>query len=341
MDEYFKSYEELDVHQLMLSDETRTLAYKNAIMNSKHIFDKKVVMDVGAGTGILSIFCAQAGAQKVYAIEASDLVKLTEKVLIENKLQNKITVIHSKVEEIDVNNFEKVDVIISEWMGFYLVHEGMLDTVLFARDNFLKENGILFPSIAKLYASPCQLPSIYNFWDNVYGVTMKCIGEEYRKTKSMKPEVLLVDEKNLLAESKLLAWLNLQCIDKQELNYLGGEEYVSVCKKNGRYQGVCIWFAVEFPDGSELSTSPFNKATHWKQTAIVLPMDIEVEEGEPVAFKLELKRNSCKPRQYNMELMLLDALKVEHDVPCHCYMTKCIVTRAYMEEQTENNPINT
>lgn len=157
----------------------------------------------------------------------------------------------------------------------------------------------------------------------------------------MKPEVLLVDEKNLLAESKLLAWLNLQCIDKQELNYLGGEEYVSVCKKNGRYQGVCIWFAVEFPDGSELSTSPFNKATHWKQTAIVLPMDIEVEEGEPVAFKLELKRNSCKPRQYNMELMLLDALKVEHDVPCHCYMTKCIVTRAYMEEQTENNPINT
>lgn len=123
--------------------------------------------------GILSIFCAQAGAQKVYAIEASDLVKLTEKVLIENKLQNKITVIHSKVEEIDVNNFEKVDVIISEWMGFYLVHEGMLDTVLFARDNFLKENGILFPSIAKLYASPCQLPSIYNFWDNVYGVTMK------------------------------------------------------------------------------------------------------------------------------------------------------------------------
>lgn len=40
----------------MLSDETRTLAYKNAIMNSKHIFDKKVVMDVGAGTGNTLLF---------------------------------------------------------------------------------------------------------------------------------------------------------------------------------------------------------------------------------------------------------------------------------------------
>lgn len=123
--------------------------------------------------GILSIFCAQAGAKKVYAVEASDMVKLTEGVSRENKLNDKITVIHSKVEDIDPNNIEKVDVIISEWMGFYLVHEGMLDSVLFARDHFLKENGILFPSVAKLYASPCQLPSMYDFWDDVYGVSMK------------------------------------------------------------------------------------------------------------------------------------------------------------------------
>ncbi|XP_053984555.1 uncharacterized protein LOC128879444 [Hylaeus volcanicus] len=341
MDEYFKSYETLDVHQLMLSDKARTLAYKNAIMNSKHIFNNKVVMDVGAGTGILSIFCAQAGAKKVYAIEASDIVDLTQGVVIENGLYEKITTIHSKVEDIDPNNLEKVDIIVSEWMGFYLVHEGMLDTVLFARDNFLKENGILFPSVAKLYASPCELPSMYHFWDDIYGVSMKCIGEHYTKEKSMKPEILLVDKKNVLAEGKLLAWLDLQCISVEELNHLGGEENVSVCNKSGKYQGICIWFSVEFPDGSELSTSPFDEATHWKQTAIVLPMDVDVEEGESVAFKLNLKRNSCKPRQYNIELILLDALEVEHDVPCYCHMTKCIVTRAYMEGQAGTDPVNT
>lgn len=58
-------------------------------------------------------------------------------------------------------------------MGFYLVHEGMLDSLLYARDNFLQENGLLFPSVAKLYASPCQLRSMYEFWDNIHGVSMR------------------------------------------------------------------------------------------------------------------------------------------------------------------------
>lgn len=160
---------------------------------------------------------------------------------------------------------------------------------------------------------------------------LRCIGEEYRKIKSVKPEVLLINQDDLLAEGKLLAWLDLKCISLEELNLLGGEDYVSVCKKNGRYQGMCIWFAVEFPDGSELSTGPQDKATHWKQTAVVLPTDIEVTKQEPIAYKLELRRDLSNLRHYNMELSMLDAEEVEHDVPCGCHMTKCIVTKAYIE----------
>ncbi|XP_032690572.1 protein arginine N-methyltransferase 1 isoform X7 [Odontomachus brunneus] len=200
MDQYFKSYEELDIHQLMLDDKIRVLAYKTAIFNSKDKFQGKTVMDVGAGTGILSIFSAQAGAKKVYAVEASILAKTIEHVLIENNVQNKIEVIHSKVEDIHPDSLEKVDIIISEWMGFYLVHEGMLDSLLYARDNFLRENGLLFPSIAKLYASPCQLRIMYEFWDNVHGVSMRFIGKQYREIKSMKPEILYLNQDDLLTE---------------------------------------------------------------------------------------------------------------------------------------------
>lgn len=95
---------------------------------------------------------------------------------------------------------------------------------------------------------------------------------------------------------------------------------------------MCIWFAVEFPDGSELSTGPRDEATHWKQTAVVLPEDVEVTRNEPIAFKLELRRNALYPRRYNMELSLLDAEEVEHDVPCNCHMTKCIVTKKYIDD---------
>lgn len=152
----------------------------------------------------------------------------------------------------------------------------------------------------------------------------------------MKPEVLLLNQDNLLAEGKLLAWLDLNCISIEELNLLGGEDYVSVCEKDGRYQGICIWFVVEFPDGSKLSTAPYDEATHWKQTAIVLPTDTKVIEKEPIAFKLELKRDTSNPRRYNIELNLLDAEEVEHDIPCNCHMTKCIVTKMYIEDQANN-----
>ncbi|XP_011644303.1 probable protein arginine N-methyltransferase 6.1 [Pogonomyrmex barbatus] len=331
MDQYFKSYEELDIHQLMLSDKARVLAYKTAIFNSKEKFQNKIVMDIGAGSGILSIFCAQVGAKKVYAVEASELAKNIEQVTTENNVQDKIEVIHSKIEDIDPNNLEKVDIIVSEWMGFYLVHEGMLDSILFARDYFLREDGLLFPWIAKLYASPCQLPSMYEFWNDICGVSMRCIGQEYRKIKSLKPQILLLNQNDLLGDIRLLAWLDLSCISMKDIDLLGEENHISVCKKDGRFQGMCIWFAIEFPDGSELSTGPYDKETHWKQTVIVLPEDIEVIRNEPIVFKLELKKDMSYPRRYNMELSLLDVEKVEHDVPCSCHMTKCIVTKKYIE----------
>jgi 2-polyprenyl-3-methyl-5-hydroxy-6-metoxy-1,4-benzoquinol methylase len=49
--------------QEMLKDEVRTRAYMNSIMSNKHLFKDKVVLDVGCGTGILSMFAAKAGAK--------------------------------------------------------------------------------------------------------------------------------------------------------------------------------------------------------------------------------------------------------------------------------------
>lgn len=61
-----------------------------------------------------------------------------------------ITLIRGKIEEV-VLPVEKVDIIISEWMGYFLLYESMLDTVLFARDKWLAPNGMIFPDKASLY----------------------------------------------------------------------------------------------------------------------------------------------------------------------------------------------
>ena len=97
-------------------------------------------MDIGCGTGILSIFASTAGAKHVYGIEFADIANYAKKIIEVNKLSDKITIIQSKVEEA-VLPVDKVDIIISEWMGYFLLYESMLDTVLFARDKWLKKDG--------------------------------------------------------------------------------------------------------------------------------------------------------------------------------------------------------
>lgn len=68
-----------------------------------------------------------------------------------------LQVIHSRIEDVTSAQIpEKVDIIVSEWMGFYLLHEGMLDSVIIARDRFLKTNGLIFPEAATIYVTPCR-----------------------------------------------------------------------------------------------------------------------------------------------------------------------------------------
>lgn len=153
-----------------------------------------------------------------------------------------------------------------------------------------------------------------------------------RESKPQNLEIAYVEQDDILAEGKMISWLDLKTITVEELNSIGNEEYVLVCKKSGRYQGVCVWFAVEFPDNSELSTAPSAERTHWKQATIVFPDDVEVSENEPIAFNLHLTKDEQNPRRYNVQLNQLDAEKVDHDIPCSCDMTKCILTRSYVEQ---------
>merc|ERR1711874_810145 len=137
-DYYFDSYAHFGIHEEMLKDEVRTLTYRNSMWHNKHLFKGKVVLDVGCGTGILSMFAAKAGAKMVIGVDMSSIVDHAKQIVKDNKLDDVVTIIRGKVEEISLpEGVDKVDIIISEWMGYCLFYESMLDTVLYARDKWL------------------------------------------------------------------------------------------------------------------------------------------------------------------------------------------------------------
>ena len=139
----------------MLMDEVRTSHYRNAILNNRADFQDKIVMDVGCGSGILSLFAAQAGARKVYAIEASNMAESARKLIDANGYSQIIEVIQSKIEDISEDMIGKeVDVIVSEPLGTFLLNERMLETYVIARDKFLKEGGKMFPATAHFCIMP-------------------------------------------------------------------------------------------------------------------------------------------------------------------------------------------
>ena len=139
----------------MLKDRVRTLSYRNAILHNKHLFKNKVVLDVGCGTGILSMFAARAGARKVYGIECSSIANQAKEIIEVNGFKGVIEIVHAKCEDATLP-VKKVDIIISEWMGYFLLYESMLDSVLFAREKWLKKGGLMFPDKASMYVSAIE-----------------------------------------------------------------------------------------------------------------------------------------------------------------------------------------
>lgn len=166
--QYFQFYGYLSQQQNMMQDYVRTSTYQRAILNNLNDFKDKIVLDVGAGSGILSFFAVQAGAKQVYAIEASNMANFAQQLVHSNNVQEKITVISGKIEEVELP--QMVDIIISEPMGYMLYNERMLETYLHAR-KWLKPGGKMFPTEGDLHVAPFTDEALYmeqynkaNFW---------------------------------------------------------------------------------------------------------------------------------------------------------------------------------
>ena len=114
----------------MLSDSVRMEAFREAIQQVVKPGD--VVVDLGAGTGILGFLALQAGAAKVFAIEQSDSMDLAKAVAAKNGMSDRIDFLNKNSK--DVTLPVQADVIVSETLGSFGVDENTLEFTLDARD---------------------------------------------------------------------------------------------------------------------------------------------------------------------------------------------------------------
>lgn len=83
-------------------------------------------------------------------VDMSTIIEKAREIVEVNGMSSKITLLQGKMEDVELP-YPKVDIIISEWMGYFLLYESMLDTVLYARDKYLAPNGLIFPDKATIF----------------------------------------------------------------------------------------------------------------------------------------------------------------------------------------------
>ncbi|XP_076343643.1 histone-arginine methyltransferase CARMER-like isoform X2 [Tachypleus tridentatus] len=318
--QYFQFYGYLSQQQNMMQDYIRTSTYQRAILSNVEDFKDKVVLDVGAGSGILSFFAIQAGAKKVYAVEASSMAKHAETLVYNNKVSEKIVLIPGKIEEISLP--EMVDTIISEPMGYMLFNERMLETYLHAK-KWLSSSGKMFPTRGVLHIAPFTDTALFmeqlnkaNFWyqHSFHGVDLSSLRDTAVKEYFRQPIVDTFDIRICLAKSQSYT-VDFQTATETDLHNI--EIPLSfLILQCGELHGLAFWFDVAFIGSTQtvwLSTSPTQPLTHWYQVRCLVDSPLIVQRGQVVTGKVILNANARQSYDVDIELQVEGTSACSHN----------------------------
>ncbi|OQV05795.1 hypothetical protein CLAIMM_10467 [Cladophialophora immunda] len=320
--DYFQSYSYNAIHESMIKDRIRTDAYRDFIYDHKHLFKDKVVLDVGCGTGILSMFCAKAGARLVIAVDNSGIIDKARENVFSNGLQEVVKCVRGKIEEVTLP-VPKVDVIVSEWMGYCLLYESMLDSVIYARDKYLAEDGLMVPSHATLRIAPLAdsdlKASHIDFWRDVYGFDMTAMLEKAHEEALIR----VVDEKKLAGASVAFLELDLHRTKVDDLTFTN--PFSTTWQNDGvkTLEGFVIWFDIFFntsrsqgiPAGMTaaeakkktgvvtFSTGPHSEATHWQQGVFLIKDPVgQFGPGDSLAGEVTYLKKQGQERSLDIDI---------------------------------------
>lgn len=257
------------------------------------------------------MFCAKAGAAHIIAVDNSAIIDKARENIFLNGLSSKITCLRGKIEEVKLP-VDKVDIIVSEWMGYCLLYEAMLDSVIWARDRYLSSDGLMIPSHINMWVAPISDPEYVDdhisFWRDVYGFDMKPMQAGINDDAL----VLQMPTKTVVAEPYSFNQLSLHTTSVKDLVFT--KKWDGIIREDIEcLDGFIVWFDTFFmPDradtvpetaraetwakiggkGIAFTTGPYAKETHWRQ-GVLLVNDAcatrNIIKGERLTGELEYK----------------------------------------------------
>lgn len=277
----------------------------------------------------------KAGAKHVIGVDMSTIIEKAREIVEVNGMSDKITLLQGKMEEVELP-FPKVDIIISEWMGYFLLYESMLDTVLYARDKYLVPGGLIFPDKATIFMAGIEdgeykdekIGCRYHFplnaaginypivWDNVYGFDYSPL----KHTALTEPLVDTVEIKAVVTDPTAVLTLDLYKCTTADLAF--SSAFTLDCRRDDFVHALIAWFDIDFTACHKpirFSTGPHTKYTHWKQTVFYLREVLTVQQGEQIKGILENKPNDKNKRDLDVKI----SYKLETEDPTRQAQGSC------------------
>jgi SAM-dependent methyltransferase len=271
----------VDAHREYLSDPARLSAFARAIQETVKPGD--VVVDLGAGTGILGLLACRAGARKVYAIDAGGMIEVARAICRANGFGDRVEFIKDVSTRATLP--ERADVIVADQIGRFGFEAGVLQFFADARARLLKPGGAIVPTALELWVAPVESPELFaqvEFWKTAPG------GFDFQPARSwaantgypakLRGEQLLGDP---------AAGLSLD-LSRPSLGKLALAATVSVTRA-GTLHGVGGWFSARLSPSVTMSNSPL-AAAPIKRRNVFFPIDepVSVAPGDQVKVDMRI-----------------------------------------------------